>query len=323
MSNNSDEQALAIIQERTQTVGAVLERMTPDFRKVLPKHITPERLMRVAMSAIRDNPDLLKCHASSLYAAIMSAAQLGLVTDGILGEAYMVPFGKKNSQWKICTLIPGYKGYIKLAKQSGLVLDIDCDVVHPDDRFDFERGSTPFIKHRWAETREVMTVKNTAYAWACIRYKSGGFEFEVLTKDDVEMRRKRAPSRNSMPWKEWWSAMAKKTCIRQLAKRMPLSPELRQFHQAVALEDNYEGGVAAKIVAESVVLDVMEPQVTQEEEPQAPSKLDDFAAQGEEVPPMATGDPNWDGEPSEEEKELIAAEEARLAEGQQDLGVDG
>ncbi len=283
-SSNNDEKAL-VIQERTITVGQVLASMAPQFRSVLPKHITPERLMRVAMSAIRANPDLLDCHASSLYAAIMSAAQLGLVTDGILGEAYMVPFGTKNSQWKICTLIPGYKGYIKLAKQSGLVLDIDSDVVHAADTFDFQRGSDPHLHHRWAEAREIMTVKNTTYAWACIRYKSGGFEFEVLTKDDVEMRRKRAPSANSPAWKDWWSAMARKTAIRQLAKRMPLSPELRQFHQAVALEDKYEGGTPAKLVADSVVLDVMEPQVTQQGDAPAPSKLDGFAAEAAGVPP--------------------------------------
>jgi recombination protein RecT len=212
------------------TVRGALARMEQEFAKVLPKHITPTKLVRVAITAIQKTPKLLDCSRVSLYGSIMSAAQLGLLTDGVTGEAYLVPFGGHVQ------LIPGYRGYIKLAKQVGDVLDLQMDVVRENDDFDFIRGSKPDLTHRWAKGNRGEVI----YAYALIRYKSGGLEFAVMTKDDVEKRRKAAPSKNSPAWKNWWDEMAKKTAMRQLAKLIPLSSE--RLHAAVAMEDAFEGG---------------------------------------------------------------------------------
>src|ERR1700751_4253441 len=77
-----------------ETVRQALEKMIPQFQLALPKHITPQRMLRVAMTAIQNTPKLLDCDRHSLYAAIMKAAQLGLEPDGILGQAYLIPFDK-------------------------------------------------------------------------------------------------------------------------------------------------------------------------------------------------------------------------------------
>jgi recombination protein RecT len=77
------------------TVRAALEKMKSQFQMVLPKHITAERLFRVAMTAIQQTPKLLDCDRQSLYSAVMRSAQLGLEPDGILGQAYLIPFNGK------------------------------------------------------------------------------------------------------------------------------------------------------------------------------------------------------------------------------------
>jgi DNA-binding winged helix-turn-helix (wHTH) protein len=53
-----------------------------------------------------------------------------------MGEAYPVPYGNQ------CTFIPGYRGLVKLARQSGEVKRIETNVVCEHDQFTFEEGST-------------------------------------------------------------------------------------------------------------------------------------------------------------------------------------
>jgi recombination protein RecT len=52
---------------------------------------------------------------------------------------------------------------------------------------------------------------------------------EVMTVDEVEQVRNVSKAKNSGPWKDWWSEMAKKTCIRRLCKMLPSSVEMSEF----------------------------------------------------------------------------------------------
>src|SRR5690606_29938873 len=89
-----------------------LEKMKPQLAMALPKHITPDRMARIALTTIRTNPKLLECSVPSLLGAVMQAAQLGL-EPGILGHCYIVPYGRE------ATFIIGYRGMIDLARRSG------------------------------------------------------------------------------------------------------------------------------------------------------------------------------------------------------------
>ncbi len=120
---------VATIKEQVKTVGAALEQMKPQLQAALPKHITPERLVRVALSAIQNTPKLLECDRNSLFRAVLTSAQLGLEPDGILGQAYLIPFAGKVQ------FIPGYKGLIDLARRSGEVLNIIAKEVYKNDEF--------------------------------------------------------------------------------------------------------------------------------------------------------------------------------------------
>jgi len=66
------------IRQESNTIQAML--MKPSMRKQLemaiPKHMTVDRLLRVAMTAIRTNPKLMECTQESLLACIMCCAQL-------------------------------------------------------------------------------------------------------------------------------------------------------------------------------------------------------------------------------------------------------
>jgi RecT family len=71
-----------------------LEKMETQFRFALPAHIPPARFMRVVMTAVQNNPKLLKCTRQSFFNACMKCAQDGLLPDG--REAALVPFAEDD-----------------------------------------------------------------------------------------------------------------------------------------------------------------------------------------------------------------------------------
>lgn len=155
----------------------------------------------------------------------MTSAQLGL-EPGPLGEAYLVPFGRK------VTFIAGYRGLIKLAWQSGQVRTISAHVVREGDEFSFSYGLNPDLHHRPALRDRGVAV--AAYAAATLT--NGGSAFEVMALDEVERVRGRSQSSKAGPWVTDWDEMARKTPLRRLAKWLPLSTTL--LARAVQLDES-------------------------------------------------------------------------------------
>ena len=87
---------------------AMLEQYKGEIARALPKHMNPDRMMRIALTSFRMTPKLADCDPRSVFAAVIQYSQLGLEV-GLMGEAHLVPFGNQ------CQLIPGYTGLMKLA----------------------------------------------------------------------------------------------------------------------------------------------------------------------------------------------------------------
>lgn len=65
-----------------------------EIEKVLPAHVTPEKFMRVVLTAISQNPELYRADRRSLLTSAINAAQDGLLPDG--REAAFVIFRTKE-----------------------------------------------------------------------------------------------------------------------------------------------------------------------------------------------------------------------------------
>lgn len=207
------------------TLRQLIDRMRPEIARALPKHMDPDRIARIAITLIGGNPQLAACTSESFLGALMTASQLGL-EPGPLGEAYLVPYGNK------VTFIPGYKGLIKLAWQSEQLKHIDAHEVYEGDDFDYAYGLEPFLRHK--PTRGQRGKVTDVYAVAT--FLNGGSAFVVMGVDDVEAIRKRSKASKNGPWVTDWNQMAKKTALRQLAKFLPMSTELRKFATAAHLD---------------------------------------------------------------------------------------
>lgn len=206
-------------------VAAYLEEMLPSMQQVLPKHVTAERMSRISLSVIRQNPKLLECNIHSLMGAVMESAKLGL-EPGMMGQAYLLPFRNNKTNQNEVQFIVGYKGLIDLVRRSGHVSTIEARVVYENDEFDYEYGLENKLYHKPTLNDEG---KPIAY-YAICKMKDGGSSFLVMGQSKMEKYRDQFAKAKYQgkvvgPWKDHFEEMAKKTVLRQLIKYLPVSIE--------------------------------------------------------------------------------------------------
>lgn len=230
-------------EDRLQSVGQVMLACQQKMFAALPKHVTPDRMIRVAMNCIRKTPKLLECAPVSLFAAITEAGTYGWELGGVLGHAYLVPYGKE------CTLIPGYKGLLDLGRRSGQISTYAMEVVHEGDTFSYELGDDPFVRHVPNDRDKDRFKKPITYVYAVVRFKDGGVQRSVWSSEKIDdhkqkysqaWRRAESNGKKDSPWHENWAVMAKKTVIKDMFGRglIPVSPEYRDMvDRAVKDED--------------------------------------------------------------------------------------
>lgn len=202
---------------------AVQEQMA----KVLPSHLTSERVARVALTAITKTPKLLECTRESLLRCLMDCSSLGLEPNG--RDAHLIPHNNNKQGIVECTLIIDYKGLIALARRSGSVVLFKAELVKENDVFSWDdnivRHSIDFMSDR-GKLKAV---------YSYVKFKDGSEDWEVMTVADVDAIRKRSRAGNGGPWVSDYEEMAKKTAIRRHSKRLTLSPE---FQAAAELDDD-------------------------------------------------------------------------------------
>jgi len=211
--------------------------------RALPRHMDADRMVRIALSALARTPKLAQCTPESVGIALVKAAEIGVEVNG--WEAHLVPF--KNKGQMECQLIVDYKGLVKLAYQSDLVLEVHAEVVREGDLFDWAKGTESFL--RWKPGSGPSTRPMT-HAWAMAKIKNGGSPFVVLTREEVMAHKKCGQGSNSefSPWNrpETEPAMWKKTAVRDLCKMLPRSSALTQLlihEQAVEIGGDVIDGV--------------------------------------------------------------------------------
>lgn len=195
-------------------VRQAIDKMAPQFKMALPAHVDVERFVRVTMTAVQNNAELMKADRNTLYSAAMKAAQDGLLPDG--REGAIVTFAGK-AQW-----MPMVAGIMKKVRNSGEVSTWSVHVVKDGDYFDYELGDEERIVHR-----PVMKNRGATIAvYSIVVMKDGERSREVMGIDEVEAIRARSRSGGSGPWKTDFDEMAKKTVIRRHSKRLPMSTDL-------------------------------------------------------------------------------------------------
>ena len=249
---------------------AFIENQKDRIGEVISTLMTPERVIKMALTAGARDSKLYNCTPASIVLALMAAAEVGLDCSGVTGKAYLIPFGRD------AVFMPGYKGYIDIATRTGVAKKIEAWNIHENDFFEEERGDNPRITHKPAPLGKDPGERIGAYAIATL---TNGEKIScVMRKDELDKVKKNAQARGGAVWKTWPEEMERKTAIRRLYKLMPSNPEIDKLleleervdsvmHQNATTYNVPPGGSATAALADAITVDKRkaepEPEVTE------------------------------------------------------------
>lgn len=219
-----------------------------ELRRSLPAHVSPDRFERNLFNAIMQNPALMNYAPALVFREVSKAAALGLLLDPQMGEAYIIEAYDGKLKAKAPQLRIGYRGVMKLARQSEEIAMIYAHEVCANDEIECVLGDQKRLVHKpnlFADRGPVIGY------YAVVKYKAGDTDFEPMTQKQIEAIRNRSDAWKafangiikSTPWSTDHDEMAKKTAIRRLMKRCPQSPDLAS---AWLHEDEAEGNTPGK-----------------------------------------------------------------------------
>lgn len=233
----------------------------------LPKHLNPDRMARLAMTAFSQNKALQACDVRTIFSSIIVLSQLGL-EPGIDGQAYLVPY--KTT----CTPIPGWKGYVDLVSRAGRAT-VWTGAVFEGDDFDYQLGDTPYLKHRPGDENDESKL---THVYAIGRVKSA--EFPVIEVWSIGKIKKHRDKYNKVGQKHYSF-----TNLEMYARKIPLLQVLKYMPKSVELQNAMEVDLASTqgktsdfINGDFVTLDI---------EPEAPSNTANPETGEEGVPPCS------------------------------------
>lgn len=201
-------------------LGAMIER--EEF--ALPTDIDANTFRNAALVAFQTNAEIRKCSPESVFTSLRHLAGVGLMPDG--REAAIVRFGDKAQA------MPMVWGIVKSVKRSGSVVSLWAEIVYEGESLEtwVEDGELKFNHVNEDGSRLNPMKRNRSQvigAYAVAKMTDGSIEFEPMDIEQIEKRRMASPNQRSKEptgiWKDWYEEQAKKTVIRSLCKRLPMS----------------------------------------------------------------------------------------------------
>lgn len=219
---------VATIRQETGKFIDVLK--SPDyqskFKAMLPSDVDVSRFTNVVITAIQENPDLMKpsTDKASLLLACQKAAKDGLVPDG--KQAALVMYGNKVQYQP---MIGGFRR--QLAR---IGIDLRTVTVKENDSFDYELGDEPKITHKPAPFG--VDRGKTVGFYAIATDRDGRKYRDVMSKADVDYVRSKAKS--GAVWNSWYDPMGEKTVGRRLVKQLPIAEQDERLREMLRNDDD-------------------------------------------------------------------------------------
>jgi recombination protein RecT len=157
-------------------MSGLIRRMEEQIKMALPRYLDPGRFVRVVLTQYNQNPKLWACSDVSFLAAVMTAAQLGLEPDGTLNEGYIIPYGTK-AQFQT-----GWRGILKLARNTGNIKDVQLESVFEKDKFIHVKGLNPDLQHKPCDDADPGEI---THVYFIVRFMNGGFQYKVMSKAQI------------------------------------------------------------------------------------------------------------------------------------------
>jgi len=209
------------------TVMAWLRKYETEFGDALPAHIDRAAFFAAVRAIL---PTLARCTPASTLQALLTCARFGLVPD----EKHAVI----KREGKLAVFVPMAQGFIDLMYRSGGVDSVHVGEIHADDEFTYEPTAPApqdFV-HRPdpKRTKEQRGDVVLCYAFAWLR-NGARSQVIILSREDAEAirdeystayRDAETAGRADSFWHTHFLDMWRKSCVRRLAKVVPMSAEI-------------------------------------------------------------------------------------------------
>ena len=249
------------------------------------------RFISSIVSAVQANPALQECTNTSILSAALQGEALKLSPSPQLGQFYMVPFNNKKKEVKEAQFQLGYKGYIQLAKRSGVYKKLHVISIKEGELISYDpleeelkvslieddslREATPTIGY-YAMFREHNGYEHSMY-WSKKKMMAHANKFSAAfkAKDLERLERGEIPENELWKYSSFWykdfDAMAHKTMLRQLISKWgTMSIEMVQAidaDMAVFRENGTTDYVEAEESAKDNVVTEQEAEPAKQEQP--------------------------------------------------------
>lgn len=197
------------------------------------------RFISSIVSAVQATPSLQECTNPSILSAALLGEALNLSPSPQLGQFYMVPFNNKKKGCKEAQFQLGYKGYIQLAKRSGVYKKINVVSIKEGELVSYNpleeelevnlieddliREETPTIGY-YAMFEEINGYKHSMY-WSKRKMMAHADKYSAAfhAKDMERLEKGEIPENELWKYSSFWykdfDGMAHKTMLRQLISK--------------------------------------------------------------------------------------------------------
>ncbi|MEV4127041.1 recombinase RecT [Nocardia sp. NPDC049707] len=230
------------VAKKDNTPRGMIAEYKTDFAQVMPSHIRPETWVRIAQGALkkgRKQGDWFELEIAAannpavFMASLLDAARLGLEPGTT--EYYLTP-RKVKGRLEILGIV-GYQGIIKLIYNAGFVSSVVAECVYENDHFSYHPGRDRYPTHEIDWDSDNRGKLRLVYAYA--QMKDGAYS-KVVVLNRAAINRIKESSQGSSseysPWVKHEDAMWLKSAVRQLAKWVPTSTEIRNDAKQVESE---------------------------------------------------------------------------------------
>jgi len=231
--------ALETTKEAPAGILGYLETIKPKLAQAARAHLTPDRLVRLALGEAARNADMMACTEASWAAALSLCNQVGLEPGSSLGHVYLIPrWNRKRKNAKgdplpaaqELTVIVGYKGLMRLAHNSGAVKRLSAAPIY---RYEIKEGlfhyshEPPEIKHAWSPDAPAALPDEEIVGGYGLAEMADGQRVQCwLSRAQLDKRQRMAAEYGIA--RDWYPEWVRKTCLRALLNSgsVPLSADM-------------------------------------------------------------------------------------------------
>lgn len=270
-TNGSDSNKETAVSNNGKSLRNWISSMSGQIKNALPANITPERMMRIALTAISKDEKLANSTPQSFLGALLTSAQLGLECNTPLGQSYLIPYWNSKKACLETQFQLGYQGLLDLCYRTGQYKTIQARIVYEGDQFDYNYGLEENLIHKPTGKSD-----NPIYVYAYYQLVSGGKAFEVMSWEQIMAYKSKysqaAKKGYTSPWDSDPEGMAKKTMLKKVLKYAPKTVEVAEAvtnDSAIITANTIKDGTSVSIIKNlDFTPDNVETKAIEEKEPE-------------------------------------------------------